>query len=446
LEAILQLQSKNNKAKRVVPILLKIKPQRRRITFPQKSLYYNYTMKFHQALLSLLLVPFLSHHTLAWEEQFHAGPGDNSTTEIAVAEKYEMTEAFKSLSFEQPVELLSPNDGRDMIFVVEQKGVIRVFPNKPDAKNAPVFLDIEKKVESGGEKGLLGLAFHPDYKKNGYIYVNYTRGKPLETVISRFKRSNTNPNLADPASEVVLLTFLQPYSNHNGGKVAFGNDGFLYIAVGDGGSGGDPGNRAQNKKELLGKILRIDVNKPAGDLKYGIPADNPFRNNREGAREEIFAVGMRNPWRFNFDRQTGLLWAGDVGQNKIEEIDIIENGGNYGWPIMEADECFRPKDCSSAGLVKPIASYVQGSSTGKSVTGGYVCRDKKLPGLAGKYIYGDFVSGNIWALTHNGKKAISNELIGTLSGGLSSFGEDSKQSLFVLSYGPGKVYQFSLSK
>ncbi|HVG13430.1 MAG TPA: PQQ-dependent sugar dehydrogenase [Chitinophagaceae bacterium] len=403
-------------------------------------------MTFEKTLYSLILIPvFLSLYPIVTDEGIHKA-NQLSHTNTPDAEKYELTEAFKALSFDRPIELVSPDDGRDMIFVVEQKGVIRIFPNKGDVKEAATFLDIEKRVESGGEKGLLGLAFHPDYKKNGYIYVNYTRGKPLETVISRFKRSASNPNTADPASELVMLSFLQPYSNHNGGKVAFGNDGFLYIAVGDGGSGGDPGNRAQNKKELLGKILRIDVNKASGDLKYSIPADNPFRNNNEGFRQEIFALGMRNPWRFNFDRQTGLLWAGDVGQNKIEEVDIIENGGNYGWPIMEADECFRPKDCTSAGLIKPITSYPQGSSTGKSITGGYVCRDKKLPGLVGKYIYGDFVSGNIWALTHSGKKAVSNELIATLSGGLSSFGEDSKHSLFLLAYGDGKVYKFGAGK
>lgn len=402
-------------------------------------------MNFKKVMYSFILIPvLLSCFFISGEEHPKTTNTKNSTSSAAsnvAAEKYRLTEAFEKLSFELPIELTSPADGTDRVFVVEQKGVIRVFTNREDVKNATPFLDIEKKVESGGEKGLLGLAFHPNYKSNGYLYVNYTRGKPLETVIARYKVSASNPNVADPASEVILLTYLQPYSNHNGGKVAFGNDGYLYVAAGDGGSSGDPGNRGQNKKELLGKILRIDVDKKSSTANYSIPDDNPFKNNKEGFKDEIYAYGLRNPWRFNFDRQTGMLWAGDVGQNKIEEIDIIENGGNYGWKIMEADDCFKSENCNTAGLINPITSYQQGSSTGSSVTGGYVCRDKNLPGLNGKYVYGDFVSGNVWALTFNGKKAVNNEQIAKISGGLSSFGEDSKQNLYLLSYGTGKVYK-----
>lgn len=357
--------------------------------------------------------------------------------------RYNLSVAFPNLQFEQPVELTSPNDNTNRIFVIAQKGIIHVFSKNPDVKKSTVFLDIEKKVESGGEKGLLGLAFHPDYKTNGFFYVNYTRGNPLETVISRFKVSASDPNVADPSSEVILLTYRQPYENHNGGKVAFGNDGFLYIAAGDGGSGGDPGNRAQNRKELLGKILRIDVNKPDGNLPYSIPADNPFKQNKDGFREEIYAYGMRNPWRLSFDRESGTLWAGDVGQDKIEEVDIIEKGGNYGWHIMEADECFQSSNCNKNGLTMPIWSYHQGAETGHSVTGGYVCRDKNLPELNSKYVFGDYVSGNIWALTYSGKKAVKNELITKLSDGLSSFGEDSNDNLYVLAYGEGKIYKIN---
>lgn len=356
---------------------------------------------------------------------------------------YNLTEAFSRLTFDMPVELTSPEDGTDRIFVVEQKGVIQVFQNSPGAQKSTVFLDIEKQVHSGGEAGLLGLAFHPDYKTNGYFYLNYTSGTQLETIISRFKVSASNPNVADPKSEMVLLRFSQPWDNHNGGKVAFGNDGFLYIATGDGGSWGDPANRAQNRKELLGKILRIDVNKPSATMKYGIPVNNPYKENKEGYREEVYAYGMRNPWRFSFDRVTGQLWAGDVGQNEFEEIDVIENGGNYGWRIMEADKCYRTKTCNKAELKAPIFHYLQGSDTGKSITGGYVCRDKNLPGLTGKYIYGDFVTGNIWALTHRNNKAVKNELIAKISGGLPSFGEDSKRNLYVISYNPGKVYRLT---
>jgi glucose/arabinose dehydrogenase len=187
-----------------------------------------------------------------------------------------LQEAFPAIKIDQPVEFVNPDDGTNRIFVIAQKGVIHVFPNTADVSQTQEFLNITKQVVSGGERGLLGLAFHPDFKNNGYFYVNYTRGEPLETAISRFQVSKADPNKVDPASEVVLLTYKQPYSNHNGGKIAFGKDGYLYISAGDGGSGGDPQNNSQNRKELLGKIMRIDVNKKSGNLNYAIPADNPF--------------------------------------------------------------------------------------------------------------------------------------------------------------------------
>lgn len=369
---------------------------------------------------------------------FSSGTSHRSTIALP---GFKLVEAFPSITINLPVELTSPNDNTNRVFVIAQAGVIYVFSNDADVKQTGIFLDISKQVESGGEKGLLGLAFHPDYTKNGYFYVNYTKGNPLETIISRFKVSASDPGVADPGSELILLRFSQPFSNHNGGKIAFGNDGFLYIATGDGGSYSDPGNRAQNRQELLGKILRIDVNKSSGDNHYSIPADNPFIKNTEGFREEIYAYGMRNPWRFSFDRQTNTLWAGDVGQNKIEEIDIIEKGGNYGWRLMEADECHKSRNCDKSGLINPVWSYHQSLENGRSITGGYVCRDKTLPSLSGKYIYGDYASGNIWALTHADKKAVTNDLLVTLSGGLSSFGEDSRNNLYVLNYGPGKIYR-----
>ena len=356
---------------------------------------------------------------------------------------YELSVAFPGLRFELPVELTSPRDNSNRVFVVELAGKILTFPNEADAKTASVFLDIVKKVDSGGEKGLLGLAFHPDYKSNGYFYVNYTRSSPLETVISRFKVLNPDAPSADPSTEEILLRYSQPYSNHNGGKIAFGKDGYLYISAGDGGSGGDPHNNGQDLKSFLGKILRIDVDKPSGTKRYSIPTDNPFRGNNKGYREEIYAYGLRNAWRFNFDDETGWLWAGDVGQNEIEEIDIIEKGLNYGWRIMEGEECFKPNNCDRENLTMPIWSYRQGSSTGRSVTGGYVCRDRSLSALYGKYIYGDYVSGNIWALTYSGKKAVKNELIANLSDGLSSFGEDAKRNLYVLGYSTGKIYRIT---
>jgi glucose/arabinose dehydrogenase len=258
--------------------------------------------------------------------------------------------------------------------------------------------------------------------------------------------NSSTPEVADPASEEVLLTYRQPFSNHNGGKIAFGKDGYLYIATGDGGSGGDPKNNGQDRKTLLGKILRIDVDKASEKIKYSIPSDNPFKDNKQGYREEIYAYGLRNVWRFSFDHVTGMLWAGDVGQNALEEIDIIEKGGNYGWRIMEGQDCFQPDNCKKDNLILPIWSYRQGSSTGRSITGGYVCRDKTLPALEGRYIYGDFVSGNIWALTYSGKRALKNDLVANLADGLSSFGEDKDKNLYVLAYGSGKVYKLVADK
>lgn len=358
--------------------------------------------------------------------------------------KYNLTEAFPNLTFDQPVELVSPPDGSNRLFVLAQKGQIHVFPNNPGTSASKVFLDITPKVVSGGERGLLGIAFHPDYRNNGYFYVNYTRGNPLETVISRFKVSASDPNQADPASEVVLLTYQQPYGNHNGGKIAFGPDGYLYISAGDGGSGGDPHNYGQDRSQLLGKIMRIDVDGKLGDLNYGIPEDNPYKGNREGHRQEIYAYGLRNVWRFSFDPETGQLWAGDVGQNKIEEVSIIEKGGNYGWKIMEANECFKAETCDKQGLKMPVWEYVQGAETGRSITGGHVYRGNGLPGLQGKYVYGDFVTGNIWALTPNGTaQAAKNELLLDSDAAISGFGVDAQEELYVLSYAQGKIMKLA---
>lgn len=364
-----------------------------------------------------------------------------------IQETVKLENAFPNLTFDMPVEFLSPNDGTKRNFVVSQKGKIYVFTNNPAVKSAKVFLDIENRVTFGGERGLLGLAFHPDFKKNGYLYINYTRSNPkLETVISQFKISKTNPNQADTASEKVLLTFDQPYSNHNGGKVAFGPDGYLYIAVGDGGSGGDPQRNGQNRSTLLGKILRIDVNNTSGNQKYAIPADNPFKGNNQGFKEEIFAYGLRNPWRFSFDKSTGDLWAGDVGQNKIEEIDIIKKGENYGWNIMEADKCFGSANCNTQGLALPVWSYQQGSETGRSVTGGHVYRGKMVTGLKGKYVYGDYVTGNIWTLTPGSGGKYVNSLLLKHAGTISSFGEDANNELYVCSHSDGKIYVFKTAK
>lgn len=350
--------------------------------------------------------------------------------------------AFLNLRFSLPVFLTHSGDGTNRIFVVEQDGVIKVFPNSQSASQAVTFLNIAGRVTSGGEMGLLGLAFHPNYASNGFFYVNYTTDQngSQRTVISRFSAQAGDPNAADPNSELILLEFNQPFSNHNGGMIQFGPDGYLYIATGDGGSGGDPQNNAQNRANLLGKILRIDVDHPSGGRNYGIPPDNPYAGNTQGFREEIFAYGLRNPWRFSIDFDSGQIWAGDVGQGSREEVDLIESGNNYGWRIMEGNLCFNPpNNCNQTGLTLPVLDY--GRSLGISITGGYIYRGARRPDLAGAYIYGDFGSGRIWMLRYeNGSVAENAELIDS-NLNISSFGVDENNELYIVDYS-GDIYRF----
>jgi glucose/arabinose dehydrogenase len=249
-------------------------------------------------------------------------------------EGYTSEVAFPNLTFSQPVAIVRSEDGTNRLFVVEQQGTIRVFENSPNIAATSLFLDLRDRVLFGGEQGLLGLAFHPNFAQNGFFYVDYVAANPTRTVIARFSVTSTNTNSADKNSQQILMEIPQPFSNHKGGQLAFGLDGYLYIGIGDGGSQGDPQGNAQSLAAFLGKILRIDVTNPSGGRNYGIPIDNPFRGNALGYREEIFAFGFRNPWRFSFDSISGRLWVGDVGQNQIEEIDIVERGRNYGWNIM----------------------------------------------------------------------------------------------------------------
>lgn len=280
--------------------------------------------------------------------------------------------------------------------------------------------------------GLLGLAFHPDFKNNGYFYVYYTKRNPLESVIARYQATGSDRATVDPATETIILRFAQPYDNHNGGKIAFGPDGYLYIGTGDGGAWGDPHQNAQNRASWLGKILRIDINK-TDQKTYGIPADNPFAGNRTGYREEIFAYGLRNPWRFSFDSQTGQLWAGDVGQNEFEEIDIITKGGNYGWRLKEARRCYNPRqDCDSGDLINPIHYYPR--EDGVSITGGVVYRGSRHPTLRGKYLYADYGSGRVWALNFQGQRKTANQLLAVGAGPISAFGEDAMGEVYLLDH------------
>ncbi len=322
-----------------------------------------------------------------------------------------------------PLYLTHAGDDSGRLFVVEQVGRVRII-QKGRLLDAP-FLDLTNRVRSGGERGLLGLAFHPRYRQNRRYVVSYTREPDGATVVAEY-RASEDSNRSE-TTEKVLLTVPQPYANHNGGMVEFGPDGFLYIARGDGGSGGDPGNRAQNREELLGKILRIDVDH---GTPYAIPSGNPFAAG--GGRPEIFAYGLRNPWRFSFDRETGELWAADVGQDDWEEIDLIRRGENYGWRIMEGAHCFHPKTgCQTTGLILPVAEY-RNQGPRCSITGGYVYRGAGIPTLRGAYLFGDYCSGEVMTLS-NGRAGAPLVLLST---GLkiSSFGQDQAGELYVVGH------------
>ncbi len=360
-----------------------------------------------------------------------------------LAGQYKLIDAFPNLEFKNLVDLQAPYDSSGMLYVVQQSGEIYRFTGKESAGKSELILDLSGKVIFSGEQGLLGMAFHPEFSENGYFYVNYVTGNPRRTVISRFRAGKNMAPGAVAESELVLMEFEQPYSNHNGGQVSFGQDGYLYIATGDGGSGGDPLNNAQNLKNLLGKILRIDVDTTANGKNYGIPADNPFSGNGVGYREEIYAYGLRNPWRFSFDRITGNLWAADVGQNKYEEINIISSGGNYGWRIMEGFHCFNPETgCDTTGLILPVHEYAHDEQGGFSITGGFVYRGTEIPSLYGMYIYGDYVSKKIWALkTENGKKTENLLLVNEAPDFVTSFGTDTANQLYIIGYN-GKIYKF----
>lgn len=339
---------------------------------------------------------------------------------------------FPNLSFQEMTNLIQPDDSSGLIFITEQRGVIYAFAASQPQQGSYVFLDITDRVNRGGnEEGLLGFAFDPNYRENGHFYVYYSTTNPRRSIVSRFSLDKDNPGVAALQSEIIIMEVEQPFSNHNGGQLAFGPDGYLYIGLGDGGSAGDPQRNGQNLGTLLGSILRIDVNGLSVTGDYKIPVDNPFVNTA-GARAEIWAFGLRNPWRFSFDMETGLLWAGDVGQNTWEEIDIITKGANYGWNVMEGFHCHSPASgCNQSSLTLPIVEYDH--SQGCSVTGGYVYREDKIPSLEGHYIYGDYCSGNIWALNYADNTVTRNILLAESGLSINSFGEDLTGNLYILS-------------
>jgi len=350
----------------------------------------------------------------------------------AMAAPIKLVPFFSGLA--SPVLVTSARDGSGRLFVVEQGGVIKVF--QPASTSATVFLNITSRVLSGGEQGLLGLTFHPQFASNRRFFVNYTRQPDGATVIAEYQVSAGDPNVADP-TETTLLVIAQPFTNHNGGMIEFGPDGFLYIGMGDGGAGNDPGNRAQDITQLLGKMLRIDVDHPALPKLYSSPPSNPFFGAIADA-DEIYAYGLRNPWRFSFDRATGDLYAGDVGQNAIEEVDIITLGGNYGWRIWEGSSCTGNDStlCSPAGFIFPIAEYSHVSGR-CAVTGGYVYRGHQSSVPLGTYIYGDYCSGEIFLL-QNGASTIALDTALNIS----SFGEDEAGEVYVVGLG-GTVHRIA---
>ena len=344
-----------------------------------------------------------------------------------------------------PVLLTAPNDGTKRLFIVEKTGVIRVVSGGTLLK-AP-FLSLTRAVSKGSEQGLLGLAFHPAYKTNRKFYVDYTDLNG-NTVIREYRASATNRNVVAVGSGRTILTIKQPYANHNGGNIAFGPDGYLYIGMGDGGSGGDPGNRAQNVNTLLGKMLRIDINGRSGSRPYRIPSTNPYVG-RTGL-DQIWQIGLRNPWRFSFDKATGNLWIGDVGQNAYEEVDRAVKtssgagrGYNWGWHVMEGFHCYTPSSgCRTSGKRLPLLEYSHSINGRCAITGGYVYRGAKIPSLRGWYVFGDYCSGEVLAVSSTAtSKPTPVTLFGTGSGRMvSSFGQDAAGELYVVDLG-GTVYR-----
>lgn len=337
----------------------------------------------------------------------------------------------------QPLYLTHAGD--DRLFVVEKGGTIRII--RAGVLAAEPFLNISDRVNSGAsERGLLGLAFHPGYGENGRFFVNYT-GQSGNTVISAFQTS-ADPDRADPDSELILLTIPQPYPNHNGGLLKFGPDGYLYVGMGDGGAAGDPHNHGQNGATLLGAMLRLDVDAQGNGANYAIPADNPFIT--EGStRNEIWANGLRNPWRFSFDRLTGDLYIADVGQNRLEEISFLAagtpGGANFGWNVMEGSECYGRGGCDPAGLVLPLYEYANASGR-CSITGGYVYRGEQFPALRGGYFFGDYCSGEVWRLVGTAVDTVEVTRVAQTNARIASFGEDAQGELYIIDISGG-VYQ-----
>jgi glucose/arabinose dehydrogenase len=393
-----------------------------------------------QASASQLPGPEVSGRTAAAPQTGAAAvPNASSPSPVFEPGAVQLTLQPVTTAVREPTGLFSAYDGSGRLFVTE-RATGRIVILRDGQPLSQPFLDIGSLIRSGGqEQGLLGLAFHPGYRDNGYFYVNYTASNGDDTV-ARYSVS-ADPDVADPGSGAIMLDIPDPAPNHNGGDLVFGPDGYLYIGFGDGGGGGDQFHNAQDMGALLGKMLRIDVN---AQFPYGIPPDNPFVG-MPGARPEIWSYGMRNPWRYAFDPATGSLFIADVGQNAYEEIDIQPpgiGGQNWGWPIMEGLHCYpQNRACDMTGLAQPVAEYDH--AQGCSVTGGFVYRGSQYPAAEGAYIYGDFCSGRIWALSAGDDGVWHQALLLQTQLGISSFGEDESGELYVVSLDPAGIYRMA---
>ncbi|MEL7449739.1 MAG: PQQ-dependent sugar dehydrogenase [Pseudomonadota bacterium] len=388
------------------------------------------------------------------KQNFFGVPGTSGAA--ASAFNVTMTRVFAGVSLTSPLGMLQAPGDDSRWYVVQQNGLVRTFPNVDSTTDVSTFVSVIDRFQQGSEAGLLGMAFHPDWANNGKVYLSYTRQGPspfvpLISYISEFTSTDGGQTL-DQDSEVPLLTVNQPYSNHNGGGIAFGQDGYLYIGFGDGGSGGDPDNNGQQSNTLLGAMLRIDVDVSPEDFengaRYYIPEENSFRDpdapafgepcsSGIGGCAEIFAWGLRNPWRWSFDMLTGELWAGDVGQTSREEISLLENGKNYGWHCYEGFNTFDLNDCGPASDYEPpVHDYPR--NLGRSTTGGYVYRGTRLPELAGIYIYGDYITGRVWGI--NGAQPLPAQFIDTTYN-ISSFGQDIHGDVYVINISGGRIYR-----